>query len=84
MDGMLSQDEINALLNGMDLSGDEAPDLSDMQAEMEAAAAAAPPKEAFLTGTEAVDDAAAMLSDVEPPSIIYTWPLPSFMQMPSP
>ena len=30
MDGMLSQDEINALLSGMDLSGDEAPDLSGM------------------------------------------------------
>lgn len=26
MDGMLSQDEINALLNGMDLSADEEPD----------------------------------------------------------
>ncbi|MBR3573547.1 MAG: flagellar motor switch phosphatase FliY [Lachnospiraceae bacterium] len=27
MDGMLSQDEINALLSGMDLSGDETPDM---------------------------------------------------------
>ena len=33
MDGMLSQDEINALLSGMDLSGDLAADLSDESAD---------------------------------------------------
>ncbi|MBR1478118.1 MAG: flagellar motor switch phosphatase FliY [Lachnospiraceae bacterium] len=69
MDGMLSQDEINALLNGMDLSGDEAPDLSEAKAEMEAKAAAEPPRDAFLTGTEAVEDDGISLTDVEKDAI---------------
>lgn len=34
MDGMLSQDEINALLNGMDLSTDETSDLDDLTGEV--------------------------------------------------
>ncbi len=67
MDGMLSQDEINALLSGMDLSGDEAVIPDELLTKEEA-----PPvdKPAYLTGTEAVtgvgDD---VLTDVEKDAI---------------
>ncbi len=67
MDGMLSQDEINALLSGMDLSGDEAPDLSGM--DLGTPASDEPPKEDFLTGTGAADGSLDDLSDVEKDAI---------------
>ncbi|MCR4895517.1 MAG: flagellar motor switch phosphatase FliY [Lachnospiraceae bacterium] len=67
MDGMLSQDEINALLSGMDLSGDEAPDLSSYTEAM--AAQPEPPKDAYLIDTPAIDGGDDLLSDVEKDAI---------------
>lgn len=64
MDGMLSQDEINALLSGMDLS-----DSSADTADTLAADAPEIPKEDFLTGTDAVDGGAGLLTDVEKDAI---------------
>ncbi len=67
MDGMLSQDEINALLSGMDLSGDEAVIPDELLTKEEAPSVDKP---AYLTGTEAVtgvgDD---VLTDVEKDAI---------------
>ena len=48
MDGMLSQDEINALLSGMDLSGDTAPEIPEDMSGMEESSSTRP--EAFLSG----------------------------------
>ena len=62
MDGMLSQDEINALLSGMDLSGDEAPDLSGIDLSKPTDDT---PKEDFLVGSEAADGGIEDLTDVE-------------------
>ena len=59
MDGMLSQDEINALLNGMDLSGDTPPDLSGMVVDTPKE----PPKDDFLVDSGSVDG--GELSEVE-------------------
>ena len=63
--GILSQDEINALLNGMDLSGDIPPgNLEGMipaKAEEEA--------QAYLSGTEPVNGGDELLSDVEKDAI---------------
>ncbi len=67
MEGMLSQDEINALLNGMDLSGDDPPDLSGM--DLGTPAAEEPPKEDFLTGSSAASAAGIDLTDVEKDAI---------------
>ncbi len=67
MDVMLSQDEINALLSGMDLSGDEAPDLSSYTEAM--AAQPEPPKDAYLIDTPAIDGGDDLLSDVEKDAI---------------
>jgi len=66
MEGMLSQDEINALLSGMDLSGDEAPDLSglDLKPEPEQ-----PSKEDFLVGSSAASAEGFELTDVEKDAI---------------
>jgi len=61
--GMLSQDEINALLSGMDLSGDEAPNLSDMDLGTPAASEE-PAKSDFLVDTKATDSIED-LSEVE-------------------
>ena len=66
MDGMLSQDEINALLSGMDLSGDEAPDLSGMDLPKPTDDT---PKEDFLVGSEAADGGIEDLTDVEKDAI---------------
>ncbi len=68
MDGNLSQDEINALLSGMDLSGDEAPDLSEMAAETAAAAASAEAPEPYLVDTPA-STGDVTLDDVEKDAI---------------
>lgn len=65
MDGMLSQDEINALLSGMDLSGDEAPDLSGLQMPE---TNTTPPPDDYLVDTVANGDVVE-LSDVEKDAI---------------
>ncbi len=62
MDGMLSQDEINALLSGMDLSGDEAPDLSGIDLPP---AEEKPPTDPYLVDTQPVTGGDELLSDVE-------------------
>ncbi|MCR5476524.1 MAG: flagellar motor switch phosphatase FliY [Lachnospiraceae bacterium] len=67
MDGMLSQDEINALLSGMDLSGDEAPDLSGM--ELPKTESEAPSTDPYLVGTPAVSGGDELLTDVEKDAI---------------
>ena len=63
MDGQLSQDEINALLSGMDLSGDDPPDLSGL--DLGTPASEEPPKEDFLTGSGAANAAGLELNDGE-------------------
>lgn len=67
MEGMLSQDEINALLNGMDLSGDDPPDLSGL--DLGTPASDEPPKEDFLTGSSAANADGFELTDVEKDAI---------------
>ena len=67
MDGMLSQDEINALLSGMDLSGDEAPDLSGM--DLPKTESEAPSTDPYLVGTPAVSGGDELLTDVEKDAI---------------
>lgn len=62
MDGMLSQDEINALLNGM---SDGSVDLDDIQGDT---AASAPQRESYEQAT-AVGDEDALISDVEQDAI---------------
>lgn len=56
MDGMLSQDEINALLNGMDLSDDLSAGDSDLSS--------ADTNEGYMSGAGASTDE-GLLSDVE-------------------
>ncbi|MBR6626923.1 MAG: flagellar motor switch phosphatase FliY [Lachnospiraceae bacterium] len=70
MDGMLSQEEINALLNGMDLSAEgstdmpEMPDIPDMDLNnLEIF------QGDYLSGTEATSGGAELLSDVEKDAI---------------
>ncbi len=68
MDGMLSQEEINALLNGMDLSGDgglDMPDVSDMPdlSEIE------PMQGDYLSGAGVTSGGDELLSDVEKDAI---------------
>ncbi|MBO4908795.1 MAG: flagellar motor switch phosphatase FliY [Lachnospiraceae bacterium] len=62
MDGMLSQDEINALLSGMDLSGDEAPDMSGIELPV---AEDKPPTDPYLINTQPVTGGDELLSEVE-------------------
>jgi flagellar motor switch protein FliN/FliY len=62
MDGMLSQDEINALLSGMDLSGDEAPDMSNVDMPH---TEAIPPSDPYLVGSQPVSGGDELLNDVE-------------------
>lgn len=67
MDGMLSQDEINALLSGMDLSGDSAPEILESPS-------AADNKQAstgdYLAGAAPVtDEETLLLTDVEKDAI---------------
>ena len=66
MDGMLSQDEINALLSGMDLSGDEAPDLSGL--DLGTPKSEEPPKDDFMFATGA-SLGEGSLTDVEKDAI---------------
>ena len=62
MDGMLSQDEINALLSGMDLSGDEAPDLSGIELPT---VEEKPPTDPYLINTQPVTGGDELLTEVE-------------------
>lgn len=70
MDGMLSQEEINALLNGMDLSAEgstdmpEMPDIPDMDLNNPVIFHGD-----YLSGTEATSGGAELLSDVEKDAI---------------
>lgn len=70
MDGMLSQEEINALLNGMDLSAEgstdmpEMPDIPDMDLNNPVIF-----QGDYLSGTEATSGGAELLSDVEKDAI---------------
>ncbi len=65
MDGMLSQDEINALLSGMDLSGDGAPDMSGIQMSSEEK----PLTEPYLENAQPVTGGDELLNDVEKDAI---------------
>ncbi len=62
MDGMLSQDEINALLSGMDLSGDEAPDMSNVGLPN---TEEVPPADPYLVDAKPVTGGDELLNDVE-------------------
>ncbi len=65
--GMLSQDEINALLSGMDLSGDGAPDIPDEL--LVAEESPAPEREDYLSGVAATTNSDDALTDVEKDAI---------------
>ena len=66
MDGMVSQDEINALLSGMDLSGDEAPDMSGIELP---AKEEMPPTDPYLINSQPVTGGDELLDDVEKDAI---------------
>ncbi len=63
MDGMLSQDEINALLSGMDLSDDGAPEMMGSSEEITEVPSSMPSE------ADVPMDAAGMLTDVEKDAI---------------
>ena len=65
MDGMLSQDEINALLNGMDLSTDEAPDKIGSSEEVTEVSSSTPSE----TGAAEEASTEEMLTEVEKDAI---------------
>ncbi len=65
MDGMLSQDEINALLSGMDLSADEEPDKIGSSEEVTEVPSSTPSE----TGDGQVAFAEELLNDVEKDAI---------------
>lgn len=68
--GILSQDEINALLNGMDLSGEAAADVAgDTTVTEPVREEPYPERTDFLSGTDAVTDDAVLLSDMEKDAI---------------
>ena len=68
--GILSQDEINALLNGMDLSGEANADTSaDAPAENSAQENTNQTRTDYLSGTDAVTDDSVLLSDIEKDAI---------------
>ena len=68
--GILSQDEINALLNGMDLSGEANADTSaDAPAENSAQENTNQTRTDYLSGTDAVTDDSVLLSDMEKDAI---------------
>ncbi|MBP1585162.1 MAG: flagellar motor switch phosphatase FliY [Lachnospiraceae bacterium] len=66
MDGMLSQDEINALLSGMDLSGDETPDMGGAET---AGANEVQSSDPYLVGSQPVSGGDELLNDVEKDAI---------------
>ena len=65
MDGMLSQDEINALLSGMDLSGDTPPEIPEDLLSTNTSQGAMPSNTGFFAGAEASTSGNETLSDVE-------------------
>ena len=72
MDGMLSQDEINALLNGMDLSIDETADMmEDAASAVEEVAEETVTTDDFTTVAAATSSEAdqSLLTDVEKDAI---------------
>ena len=71
MDGMLSQDEITALLNGMDLTIDEEPGMEDAVAIDESASEVSGVMDDFEAIAAAKDEGAdqSLLSDVEKDAI---------------
>ncbi len=68
MEGMLSQHEINALLSGMDLSGDSGGSTESLAEETTNSENAEPKQESFLVGAEAVQEDTD-LTDVEKDAI---------------
>ncbi len=69
MDGMLSQDEINALLSGMDLSGDTASDAPEQTENSSETAADTSAGEEAALGAENTDAVEGDLTDVEKDAI---------------
>ena len=67
MDGILSQDEINALLSGMDLSGDTPPE--NLGELLPASGAGAAGNADYLSGTGPVTGGDELLTDVEKDAI---------------
>ncbi|MBR1852763.1 MAG: flagellar motor switch phosphatase FliY, partial [Lachnospiraceae bacterium] len=65
MDGMLSQDEINALLSGMDLSGDTPPEVPEEILSSTASQGPMPSNTGFFSGAEASTGGDETLTDVE-------------------
>lgn len=69
MDGMLSQDEINALLSGMDLSGDTPPEIPEELLKTEEPEASTLSNTGYFTGAEATNSGDEALTDVEKDAI---------------
>ena len=67
MDGILSQDEINALLSGMDLSGDTPPE--NLGELLPASGAGAAGNADYLSGTGPITGGDELLTDVEKDAI---------------
>lgn len=65
MDGMLSQDEINALLSGMDLSEDSAPEVPEELFDSTPDTSAPAGTDGFLAGTAPVMGGDELLTEVE-------------------
>lgn len=69
MDGMLSQDEINALLSGMDLSGDSSPEIPEDLLSPAADSSAQINSQDYLSGTTPISGGEELLTDVEKDAI---------------
>ncbi len=69
MDGMLSQDEINALLSGMDLSGDGEVEIPEELLASTSSSSSDVIQEGYLTGAPPVSGGDELLSDVEKDAI---------------
>ena len=69
MDGMLSQDEINALLSGMDLSGDTPPEIPEDMIAADTSQSSMPSNNGYFAGAGASTSGDETLSDVEKDAI---------------
>lgn len=69
MDGMLSQDEINALLSGMDLSGDSSPEISEELLAPASDSSAQNNSQDYLSGAAPVSGGDELLTEVEKDAI---------------
>ncbi len=69
MDGMLSQDEINALLSGMDLSGDTPPEIPEDLLATDTSQSSMPSNNGYFAGAGASTSGDETLSDVEKDAI---------------